>query len=179
MNLFSYWASNALYDIVKALIPCAIGIGLIEAFNVDIELAWVFFLILPFALIPYTYVTSFMFKTESGAQNFTSNHTFFFAGLGAIAAYILYIIESTRDASIIVSWVLRIFPVFCLTRGMIFISSTGIITIFAELDEEPGALHADVALYDFIFLIAHSVIWWFVIILIENCNCGRGTRKSD
>lgn len=33
MSLGAYWTSNMLFDMVKAMIPCGIVIGLLSAFN--------------------------------------------------------------------------------------------------------------------------------------------------
>jgi hypothetical protein len=54
-----------LFDIVKGIIPCAIVIGLIYAFQVQYDWVWILFLLFPIGVTPFTYVTSFLFKSEN------------------------------------------------------------------------------------------------------------------
>ena len=37
LNISAYWISNIIFDMVKAIIPCAITIGLMYAFSVDVS----------------------------------------------------------------------------------------------------------------------------------------------
>jgi hypothetical protein len=65
MSLSAYWISNLIFDIFKGLIPSAIIIGLIYAYDLGWNNSWVMFLLYPFGVIPFSYVTSFLFSTEN------------------------------------------------------------------------------------------------------------------
>lgn len=65
MNLSAYWISNYIFDILKAEIPMGIVIGLMYAFNLNYDGVWVIFLLFPIGVIPFTYVTSFIFSNEN------------------------------------------------------------------------------------------------------------------
>lgn len=61
MSLPAYWISNIIFDIIKAIIPSAIVIGLMYAFSLDYSNVWIIFLLYPIGVIPFTYVSSFLF----------------------------------------------------------------------------------------------------------------------
>ena len=56
-----YWFTNILFDLTKTLIVSGTTIGLIYLFDLDLPDFWLVLICYPFALVPYTYVTSFMF----------------------------------------------------------------------------------------------------------------------
>jgi ATP-binding cassette, subfamily A (ABC1), member 3 len=61
MSLPAYWISNFIFDLFKALIPSTIIIGLIYAYNLGWNDSWIIFLLYPVGVIPFSYVTSFLF----------------------------------------------------------------------------------------------------------------------
>jgi len=95
MSLPAYWISNMIFDIIKAEVPSAIVIGLMYAFNLGYTYSWIMFLLYPVGVVPFTYVTSFLFTSENVAQTITIFMHFVFAGIGAIVVYVLRIISST------------------------------------------------------------------------------------
>jgi ATP-binding cassette subfamily A (ABC1) protein 3 len=68
LSLSAYWVSNMLTDIFKAYVPIVLIIGLSVLFGCDYPGIWVIFLVLPWGLIPFTYLTSFLFDTDTNAQ---------------------------------------------------------------------------------------------------------------
>ena len=67
MSLASYWLTNFIFDILKTMFLSLMTLLLLEIFNVDLPDIWLIMLIYPFALIPFTYATSFLFSKESTA----------------------------------------------------------------------------------------------------------------
>lgn len=67
MSLPAYWISNLIFDLFKGLIPSAIIIGLIYAYDLGWNDSWVMFMLYPFGVIPFSYVTSFLFSSENTA----------------------------------------------------------------------------------------------------------------
>jgi ATP-binding cassette, subfamily A (ABC1), member 3 len=62
MNLFSYWAINVLFDIIKMEIPMLLCIGLIFAFRLsDYYMSLYVFLLFPVGVVPFTHGFSFLF----------------------------------------------------------------------------------------------------------------------
>lgn len=46
-------------------------IGIFVSFGMEYEAAWLTFLLIPFAVLPFTYVSSFLFTEDSAAQTVT------------------------------------------------------------------------------------------------------------
>ncbi len=84
---------------------------------------WRLFLLYPLAIVPFTYVTSFRFTNENVAQTVTIFLHFAFAGIGAIATFILRGLESTKYDGDLMNARLKIIPSFCLTNSIMFASS--------------------------------------------------------
>ena len=67
MSLAGYWTSNIVFDILMAYIPILVIIMLTFIFNKHYDGIWALFLMFPPAIVPYTYVTSFVFKSDVNA----------------------------------------------------------------------------------------------------------------
>jgi ATP-binding cassette, subfamily A (ABC1), member 3 len=67
MSLPAYWISNMIADIVKVYIPIILIIILSVLLNCNYPGVWIVFMLLPWGLVPFTYVTSFLFSTDSNA----------------------------------------------------------------------------------------------------------------
>lgn len=167
MSLTAYWVSNLIFDLIKAIIPSAIVIGLIYAYDLGWDNTWLLFLLYPVGVIPFTYVTSFLFTSENVAQTITIFLHFVFAGIGSIVTFILQIIESTKLAGDILLWVLKIVPSFCLTNTILFDSSKA--TLFLRRPELKKDSDWDVTLLggNVLLLCIHFIFWCFVLLLIE------------
>jgi len=67
MNLPAYWISNMIADIIKVYIPVIMMLLTSIAFNVNYPDIWILFLLLPLALVPFSYVTTFLFGSDTSA----------------------------------------------------------------------------------------------------------------
>ena len=59
--------SNLCFDIIMSYIPIGIIIALTFAFDTGFEGIWVLLLLYPPAVVPFTYVTSFLFNSDINA----------------------------------------------------------------------------------------------------------------
>ena len=89
MSLPGYWCSNLAFDILMAYIPMALIILLMNIFNVHFEGTWVLFLLYPPAIVPFTYVTSFLFRSDINAQIMTLILHFTSGGLFVVVVFTL------------------------------------------------------------------------------------------
>ena len=96
-SLISYWASNFIFDIVKTYIPMLCFIVFNEAFTYQrenfAEEFWLY-LIFPLAIVPFTYITSFLFDSDNTAQIFTIFMHFL---VGAIVPLIIFYLTTMPD----------------------------------------------------------------------------------
>ena len=67
MSLASYWLSNMIADIIKVYIPIFMIMLLSLVFKANYDGVWVLYLLYTLALVPFTYVTSFLFIKDSTA----------------------------------------------------------------------------------------------------------------
>lgn len=117
-------------------------------------------------MVPFTYVTSFIFTNDNVAQTVTIFLHFAFAGIGAITTLILRMIETTFKIGDRLHWWLKIIPSFCLTNPIMYSSSKDrLFALRPELDK--GDLDMSLIGGDMAVLAGHFGFWIIILILIE------------
>jgi len=124
------------------------------------------FLIFPAGVIPFTYVSSFLFTNENLARTFTIFLHFVFAGIGGIVVLILRLIESTTEIGDILLWVLKIVPTFSLTNSVMYAANKDQL-IRERKSVSDDDFDIDNMSGDIVFLAAHFVFWTLCLIIIE------------
>ena len=71
MWLSCYWISNFLFDALKLYMTIGTTIIIMFSYGYDFDSSLVVMCLFPFGVIPFTYVTSYMFTVDSAAQTFT------------------------------------------------------------------------------------------------------------
>ena len=178
MSLAGYWGSNVIFDIIMAYIPIMLIILLTFLFDKNYEGVWLLFMLYPIAIVPYTYVWSFVFTSDINAQIFTLFLHFLTGGLGCIVVYLLQYMPITMKVGNALRWTLTLFPTFCVTHG-ILMSASGKILVDATAESEtqdgqiiPVKIPADIwAWYnlkgDCMILVLHGIFGLFMLTLIE------------
>jgi len=120
-----YWLSNYIFDIANYMIPFVAAIILIRAFNFtelvdDGALGAVAALLAMFglAMIPWTYVLSFFFRTHTTAQIFAVVICVLTGVILMIAAFVMSLIDSTKDTNAKLLYLYYCFPPFSLGWGL-------------------------------------------------------------
>lgn len=178
MSVAGYWSSNIIFDIVMAYIPILLIILLTFLFNKNFEGVWVLFLLFPPAIVPYTYVTSFIFGSDITAQIFTLFEHFVAGGLLVIVVFVLQYIPHTMVAGDWLRWACTIFPTFCVTHGILFSASSKLLVDSRSEDVTddgtiiPRKIPPEIwAWYnlkgDAAILVAHFVLGIIMLTLIE------------
>jgi hypothetical protein len=67
MQLSAYWTANFLVDFIKLQPVVWTTLITFRAYNLDYEAAWATYLVFPLAILPFTYVTSLLFKNDNSA----------------------------------------------------------------------------------------------------------------
>ncbi len=67
MQLSAYWIGNFIFDFFKMQLTIAVTISMFFALKMGFDNASITFVLLPFGILPFTYVTSFIFKTDNAA----------------------------------------------------------------------------------------------------------------
>lgn len=124
MSLAGYWGSNIIFDIIMAYIPILLIILLTFLFDKNYDGVWVLFLLYPLAIVPYTYVWSFLFRSDINAQIFTLFQHFVAGGLLVSVVFCLQLVPETMKVGDALRWACTVFPTFCVAHGILFSSSS-------------------------------------------------------
>ena len=123
MSRTAYWIVNFTFDLLKCLLVSFMILILIEVYDLSFPDAWTLLIQYPFAIVPFTYATSFMFSKESTAQNCT---IFFHMVLGSVASssiFVMRLIRQTEEQGDSLNDLMKIFPSYALSSGMLYSSS--------------------------------------------------------
>ena len=71
MRLMAYWMVNFIFDSLKLYLTIIATIVLFRIFDQSYPSAVWVLVLFPFGIMPFTYVMSFLFTTDSAAQTFT------------------------------------------------------------------------------------------------------------
>lgn len=181
MSLSAYWVSNMIADMIKLYIPIVIIILVSILFDSNYDGVWILYMLLPPALVPFTYVTSFLFKTDSNAQIITLLLNYFVCDVMAILVFVLQFIPQTFKLGGILRWGLCIFPSYCVLNGILW-SSNGQISLqvrktdpsYPQLPDNIWALENMGG--DALILVLHFIIDTGILIVIESniLSCLKG-----
>lgn len=119
ISLTSYWIANYIFEITKYYISTGISLLIILAFDNFPEYLWAIWLIYGPSIIALTYLTSFWFKTESAAQNFTILFNFVIGALGGTVIFVLRINVDLIDIGKSIAWIFRVIPSFSFAYGYV------------------------------------------------------------
>jgi len=126
VSIKAYWASTFIWDAVSYLAPFTLTVGLIFAFGIDAytkgtgaTACILLFLLFGPAVASFTYVSSYLFKSHSTAQNIILFQNFVTGVVLMITSFVLGLFESTRLINMQLKCIYRLFPGFCLGDGLI------------------------------------------------------------
>jgi ABC-type multidrug transport system ATPase subunit len=148
----AYWLANYTWDLLIYVLPCAISIIVIHIFNIGAftgtrqasEVVVLLFVGYGFAIMPFTYILSFLFKSHTKAQLWCLLLNLLSGLVLMLASYIMSFIDDTKDTNKALIWLYRLFPGFCLGNGLFNVATQSLITTFVA--QAGGAVHVD--LYD-------------------------------
>ena len=193
VSIYAYWFSNLLIDVLKYMIPgifCALSILI---FNItayrqrDIYgMVWALVIFYGPAIMSFTYLTSFMFKSPESAQVATFVFNFLIGFILMILSFALRLIQSTRNvAPYFPELLFRLFPTYDFAWGMFQLALGAVWQIFYKLDEKPKAWSRYGALIDFLYLLFLPIVCMGIIFYIElrtssvNMNSHHGQNLVD
>ncbi|CAG9334828.1 unnamed protein product [Blepharisma stoltei] len=139
VSRFSYWCANFTWDSLKHFIPAIICSLLVQLFQVKIYTSpsnnygaiWILMIFYGIAIAPFTYFTSFFFKSYPTAQIMTILFNVVAGGIFPAVVMVLYIFDSTRGLGNFLRWLFRFIPSFCFGNGLMDIGSS---SLYASLD---------------------------------------------
>lgn len=136
----------------------------------------------PFGIIPFTYVTSFLFTAESAAQTFTM---FFHAGIILVFSTLIFVMRVSPKLELIgdsLNYILRVIPSYSLATSMYFDSSGSLMANLRKTttgegeDINPDPWYWTNNTLDIFLMGAHFFFWTFILFLIET-DLSKRIRK--
>jgi ATP-binding cassette subfamily A (ABC1) protein 3 len=175
MNISAYWLSNFFVDFTKYLVPSMSTFVLFFVFDVSFftkdERAGMSFLLLflyGFAMIAYTYFSSFLFRTPSSGQIFIFLFCFFSSFVLIIVAFSLKLISDTRDLEQdYLDYVFRLIPSFSFPYGFLMMANKSLFTILFSWPKDLSVFSSLISLNDVIYLPCISIITFILIFTAE------------
>ena len=119
------------------------------------------------AIIPFTYLLSYLFKSASYATNLTLVTNFLLGVTLLMVSFILDRLDDTRDTNTSLKFIWRFSPLFCLGNGLLALSISDIQSNFGRSSGTPSALDLDLIGYDLLYLAIEAVVFFLLTIGTE------------
>ena len=182
LSLLVYWVNNYIFEIAKYCFISVSSLIIIKIFNFyDFNMIILYALYGP-ALISFTFCLSYFLNAEGSGQVIALLINLFFGTLGGSAVFILRTNKTLKKLGVIISFIFRIVPSFCISYGFNELLSKeilfGIDNYKENLNEEEleslkskynnSNYAIDYIKIDFIFLSIEIVVYTMLLIILEN-----------
>jgi ATP-binding cassette subfamily A (ABC1) protein 3 len=117
INIAAYWIVNFIFELAKYYFSCGVCLLLLWAFGFYKDYLYILYLIYGPSMISMTYVLSFLFDSESGAQNGIILLNFLLGALGATIIMSIRGSENMKEAAKFLQYILSLLPSFCFDFG--------------------------------------------------------------
>ena len=174
ISITAYWIINYLFELVKYYFTCGICILLLYAFDFYKEYLYIFYLIYGPAMVASTYILSFLFSTESGAQNGIILLNFLLGALGSTVILSLRSLDNVKTIGKIIQYIISLLPSFCFNFGYSMILNKYMI-LMIEYEDTWFLLKDNIILKRFnlllgpiLYLAGEFVVYTLILVLIES-----------
>ena len=173
INIVAYWIINFLYELVKYYFTCGICLLLLWAFDFYKEYLYILYLIYGPAMVSMTYILSFLFGSESGAQNGVILLNFLIGALGSTVILALRMLENVRTIAKLIQYIISLLPSFCFNFGYSMILNKYMM-LMTEYDnwyllKESVILEKfDLLLGPILYLALEFFVYIIILIIIES-----------
>ena len=183
-SIYSYWINNYIFEIVKYYLVVGICLIILFLFHFYEKYLAVIYIFYGPALISFTYFLSYFLKTEGTGQITILLVNLFFGSLCGSAVLILRTNRNLKYLGVVLSYLFRIVPSFCICYGYNQLISKKIlfaIDYFKQGDDQdieklkkqyydssyiikdPNYISSDI-----IFLSLEIIIYTLLLIFLEN-----------
>ena len=184
ISILAYWIVNYIFELAKYYFTCGICLFLLWAFSFYKNYLYILYLIYGPAMIPMTYILSFLFDSESGAQNGIILLNFLLGALGSTVLLLLRALDNIKGVAKILQYIISLLPSFCFNFGYSLLLNKIMIYIIDYPNEwyffEDNVLlkKFNLLLSNIIYLSLEFVIYTFILILIE-CFAYSSMKVED
>jgi ATP-binding cassette subfamily A (ABC1) protein 3 len=180
----SYWISNFIFELLKYFFTGGICLILIALFNAYVDYLILIVFLYGISMVSFTYIISFLFKTESTAQNFVILINFFFGALGGTVMLVLRIIPDTVQIGKSLAFIFRFIPSFAFSFAYNQLLSIDLLNSIDNpltfMSNEISPISANYAGMDMLFLGFGFIIYTIILIFLEGSkNFGYNGNKKN
>ena len=175
VSIPAFWAANYIWDMLVYLVPASAALILIQAFDItsltgsgtgcvracttdSFASVVVLFLLFGLAIIPFTYLLSFVFREHSAALNITLMINFVLGVVLLSVSFVLDIIESTADVNQSLKYLWRFSPLFNLANGCLRLTIQDIQSGFGRSSQSFSAFDLELTGTEMIYLAIQALV---------------------
>ena len=173
ISIVAYWIVNYIFEIVKYYFTCGICLLLLFAFSFYRKYLEILYVCYGPSMISVTYILSFLFDSESNAQNSTILLNFLLGALGGVVIFMLRSMEDIKEAAKILQYIIGLLPSFCFNFGYSILLNK-IMIYMTDYPNEWFFFKDDVLVKKFnlllsliIYLCVEFCIYTIILIIIE------------
>ena len=174
VSITAYWFSNFLVDIIKYMIPAVIsalvtmGLDATALIQGDkLGALWLDFILYGFAIVPFVYLTAFLFRNYGTAQIASFFFNFCIGFIVGLVVSLLRLFDSTQDAAEIIHWVFRPFPSFAMCYGFLNLANRDVITMQYDRLTPFSVYDLNMTGGDLLSLVGGAVFYLVLLFLVE------------
>ena len=173
INIAAYWIVNYIFELVKYYFTCGICLILLLIFDFYRDYLYILYLCNGPALVSLTYILSFLFDSESNAQNGIILLNFLIGALGSVVILLLRALDNVKKIAIIIEYIVALLPSFCFNFGYSMLLNK--IMIYAidypkewyTFKDDEILKHFNLLLSMIIYLSVESVLYTIILVIIE------------
>ena len=179
ISLFSYWLNNYIFELIKYYIIGGICILIIYVYDYYNYYLLILYLEYGPAMVSFTYLFSFIFKSEDKGQTCVLLVNLLVGTLGGSAVLIMRLNIDLKFKARIMAYILKIIPSFSFCYGYNVILNKD-----QFWEENEVILRYEFLKSDFIYLGVESVLYLLILIFLENANilfrtCYTTSKKEN
>ena len=173
INIAAYWIVNYIFELVKYYFTCGICLLLLLLFDFYRDYLYILYLCNGPALVSVTYIISFLFDSESNAQNGIILLNFLVGALGSVVILLLRALDNVKTLAKIIEYIVALLPSFCFNFGYslllnkIMIYAIDYPTTWYTFKDDEILKHFNLLLSMIIYLCVESVVYTIILVFIE------------
>ena len=172
INFFAYWLVNYIFELIKYYFTGGVCLLLIYLFDYFPKYFWILYICLGPSMISNTYFFSFLFSSESSAQNGVILINFLIGGLASTVALMFRGLESAATVGKIFVYVFGIIPSFNFSYGYSYLLNKYLVWIVDKPNTwmyltDKDSLGIKYLGLQILYLCVLFVLYTFFVILFE------------
>jgi len=182
VSLGAFWLSNFVFDYLMYLIPCIAGIILIKGFDISsmtgssdcqtctsetFPAVIIIFIVFGFAICPFTYCLSYLFKEHASSQTYTIMINFVIGVVLMVVSFILDVIDSTKSTNAVLVFFWRLSPLFNLGYGLLNLVLHELEGVLYSETEKKSPFSTDIMGFEIMYLVITAFLYGFLAVGID------------